>query len=191
MSGQFAADYVDVATRIVEFRAQYPDGSLQPARLDKPYELVEVAGSTWLVYGAAAYRSPSDERPGIGYAWEQVPGKTPYTRGSELQNSETSAWGRAIVAVLAADTKRGVASAEEVAPRQAEQQQERAAPPSDDPSVLRGHIARVVKAHGVGLQVAAEEFAERHGHPIGEGTADELRGYLHDLTGRLGVEAAQ
>ena len=48
------------------------------------------------------------------YTVQQVPGLTPYTKNSELQNAETSAWGRALVAVLAADTKEGVASADEV-----------------------------------------------------------------------------
>jgi hypothetical protein len=37
-----------------------------------------------------------------------------------LQNAETSAWGRAIVAALAADTRAGVASADEVHNRQRE-----------------------------------------------------------------------
>ncbi len=37
--------------------------------------------------------------PGIGTAWEIVPGTTNFTRGSELQNLETSAWGRAIGAL--------------------------------------------------------------------------------------------
>ncbi|SDT83845.1 hypothetical protein [Gordonia westfalica] len=35
-----------------------------------------------------------------------------------MQNAETAAWGRAIVAALAADTKKGVASSEEVRNRQ-------------------------------------------------------------------------
>jgi len=47
-----------------------------------------------------------------------VPGLTPYTRNSEVMVAETSAWGRAIVAALAGDTKRGVASKEEVLNRQ-------------------------------------------------------------------------
>jgi hypothetical protein len=50
------------------------------------------------------------------------PGRTPYTKGSELQNAETSAWGRAIVAVGAADTKKGIASSEEVRNRRGEQE---------------------------------------------------------------------
>lgn len=120
---KFATDYIDVAARLVEFREKYPDGSLQPANLEKPFEVIEVAGTTYIVYGAAAYRTPDDPRPGIGYAYEQVPGRTPYTRNSELQNAETSAWGRAIVAALAADTKKGIACAEEVRNRQAERDQ--------------------------------------------------------------------
>jgi hypothetical protein len=46
-------------------------------------------------------------------AWEPVPGKTPYTRGSELMVAETSAWGRALAAIGIA-TNKSVASAEEV-----------------------------------------------------------------------------
>lgn len=121
---KFASDYIDVAARLVEFREKHPEGSLQPANPDKPFEVIDVAGTTYIVYGAAAYRSPDDSRPGIGYAYEQVPGRTPYTRNSELQNAETSAWGRAIVAALAADTKKGIASAEEVRNRQAEREEE-------------------------------------------------------------------
>ena len=107
-------DYVDVAERLKDFRAKHPEGSIQPADLAKPYWLEVIDGQTYLVYAAACYRSPDDMRPGIGLAWEPVPGKTSFTRGSELMNAETSAWGRAIVATLAADTKRGVASAQEV-----------------------------------------------------------------------------
>ena len=110
------ADYIDVAERIVEFRERFPDGSLQRVDL----QFIDFAGKSWVVYTAAAYRTPDDERPGHGTAWEPVPGPTAFTRDSELQNAETSAWGRALVAVLAADTKRGVASANEVRNRQTE-----------------------------------------------------------------------
>jgi hypothetical protein len=115
-------DYVDVPTRIAEFRSKYPDGSLQPADLSEPYRIQTIGERTYIVVVAAAYRTPDDQRPGVGMAYEQWPGATPYTKNSELQNAETSAWGRAIVAVLAADTKRGIASAEEVRNRQAERE---------------------------------------------------------------------
>jgi len=121
-------DYIDVAARIVDFRAKHPDGSLQPANLDEPFRIVDIAGQQFVVVVAAAYRTPDDPRPGIGMAYEAYPGKTNFTRGSELQNAETSAWGRAIVAALAGDTKRGIASAEEVRNRRADQ-----TPPNWDP----------------------------------------------------------
>jgi hypothetical protein len=114
------SDYVDVAERLRIFRDKYPNGSLQPANLEKPFELVTIGEKTFLVYIAAAYRSPEDTRPGIGSAWEPFPGRTPYTKDSELMVAETSAWGRAIMAALAADSKR-IASLDEVrARRQAE-----------------------------------------------------------------------
>lgn len=117
----FAADYVDVAERIRIFRDLYPEGSLRPASLERPFWIENVDGvGQRLVYVAAAYRHPEDPAPGIGSAWEPLPGKTPYTRDSELMVAETSAWGRAIVAALAADTKRGVASADEIRARRAE-----------------------------------------------------------------------
>lgn len=110
--------YIDVAARIVEFREKYPDGCLRPANLDRPYDIVTADGKTFVVVVAAAHRTPDDPTPGIGMAWEPFPGPTNFTRDSELQNAETSAWGRALVAVLAADTKQGVASADEVRARQ-------------------------------------------------------------------------
>lgn len=108
MSGKFnMADYVDVAERIAQFHQAYPDGSLQST--------LERQQDGWLCR-AMAYRTPDDPRPGVGHAFEPVPGKTPYTRDSEAMNAETSAWGRAIVA-LGFETKK-IASANEVRARQ-------------------------------------------------------------------------
>jgi hypothetical protein len=113
--------YVEVSERLVEFRAKYPDGCLQPADPAVPYRLETVDGVTLVVVVAAAYRTPDDRRPGIGMAWEPCPGRTPFTKFSELQNCETSAWGRALIALGAADAKRGIASADEIRNRRSEQ----------------------------------------------------------------------
>src|SRR5271166_3307399 len=124
-------DYIDVAQRIADFREKYPEGTLDTIVLDGnlPFKIVQAEGfekdgsviqQTFVVVVAAAHRTPTDPRPGTGMAWEIFPGRTPYTRGSELQNAETSAWGRAIIAVGASDSKRGIASREEVRNRQAE-----------------------------------------------------------------------
>lgn len=109
-------DYVDVAERIRIFRDRFPDGTLQPLDPTQPFRVIEVAGSTFIQYTAAAYRTPDDLRPGIAVSWEPFPGKTPYTAGSELMNAETAAWGRAIIAALVADSKK-IASLDEVRAR--------------------------------------------------------------------------
>lgn len=108
MSG-FAEGYVDVASRIEEFYAKHPDGSLEMDDI----EWVTVDGATFIKARARAFRTPDDPRPGVGWAWEPVPGRTPYTKGSELMNLETSCWGRALAA-LGIATRNGIATRQEV-----------------------------------------------------------------------------
>lgn len=168
-------DYVDVPSRIAEFREKHPDGSLQPADLAVPYRVEAIGEQTFVVVVAAAYRSPDDQRPGVGMAYEQFPGKTPYTKGSELQNAETSAWGRAIVAVLAADAKRGVASQEDIRNRRAEREPAAAADPA---GALRAQIGALAKERGWSLAEIATGFASDYDQPIGEGKPADLEAYL-------------
>lgn len=110
-------DYVTVAERIAIFREKYPQGSLRPLNPDKPYEIVSIGDKVFVVVVAAAFRTPDDQAAGVGMAWEPFPAVSQQLRGSELMVCESSAWGRAIVAALAADTKRNIASADEVANR--------------------------------------------------------------------------
>lgn len=109
------SEYVDVAERIRMFNEKYPEGSLQGKGFFVRDNEEKIIGYH---YTAEAYRTAEDKRPGIGTAYEPIPGKTSYTRDSEVQNSETAAWGRAIVA-LGFNTKK-IASAEEVRARQSD-----------------------------------------------------------------------
>lgn len=105
--------YVDVAERIAKFYEAHPSGSLTTEQMD----LVDTQAGQFLFVHARAWRAPDDPFPGDGYAWEPVPGKTPYTKDSELMNAQTAAWGRAIVAVgILASSK--IASRQEVQARQ-------------------------------------------------------------------------
>ena len=84
-------DYIDVKQRITLFYAKYPEGSLQfmfKGTLEHDPEMI------WGI--AYAYRFPGDAKPAIGHAQELAKGKTNFTRGSEMQNLETSAIGRCI-----------------------------------------------------------------------------------------------
>ncbi len=130
MSGNFnLADYVDVAERLGVFKKAFPMGSLQGRGEFVRDEAGAIVG---YIYRAEAYRDPDDTRPGVGSAFEPIPGKTPYTRDSEVQNAETSAWGRAIVA-LGFETKK-IASANEVRNRQPAD-----VPPPFEPGVEATH----------------------------------------------------
>lgn len=129
------SDYVEVSERIQHFREQYPEGSLQA-------EVVELRDDL-VVVKAYAYRTPDDNRPGTGLASEPIPGRTPYTKDSELMNAETSAWGRAIIAVGASDAKRGIASANEVRNRQSNGQH---SAPAESPAQT---IRQRIKAAGL------------------------------------------
>jgi len=150
-------NYKPVAERLAEFKTKHPEGCLQPLNPDRPFAVTEIGGKTFIVYTAAAYRSPSDVLPGIASAWEPFPGPTPYTRDSELMNAETSAWGRAIVAALASDTQRGIATKEDVAARQ------KASEPA--PALTDGW-ADATQEHDAHASIAARLAALPESHPV-------------------------
>lgn len=129
-------DYIEVKDRVQEFYKKYPNGSLQ-------FEFngtMEIAGQTIIWGRAYAYRDQEDLRPGIGTAWELVPGKSPFTRGSEIQVLETSAWGRATAALGVAVSK-SIASRNEV--QAAQSRDPWAGPPVDAIEALKADLKPV------------------------------------------------
>lgn len=168
-------DYVDVSERITNVRGEaervYPQGTFQPWDKDHPYRIEKIGDQHYISVVMAFYRTPDDTRPGIGMAYEIVPGKTNFTRGSELQNAETSAWGRALVAALAADTKRGIASAEEARPRDKEPLPHVAA---------RYALSALIKRKGVTPEAAEERFkADGHGVLGQSDDVDAIKALIH------------
>ena len=123
MPGFDMKDYVPVNERIDQFYQTFPEGSLQS-------EIVELSPNR-VTIKAYAYRTPTDPRPGIGHSSLDIPGSTPYTRGSEVENAETSSWGRAIAA-LGFEVKRGVASAEEVRNKASQRPAPKTTGPTDE-----------------------------------------------------------
>lgn len=145
----FAEDYVDVAERLRLFKAAFPNGCLRPADPSQPFTIQEIGGREFIVYVAAAYRSPDDPMPAIAVAAEPAVGKTSFTRDSEVMNAETSAWGRAILAALAADSKK-IASLDEVRNRRADENggQSAAAPSRDTQRARVGANAKPAQSGG-------------------------------------------
>jgi len=112
-------DYIDVKTRITMLYTKYPEASIQfqfMGTLDHDPEMI------WGI--AHVYRTPDDRQPATGTAQELAKGKTNFTRGSELQNLETSAVGRAL-GMLGIGIEVALASRDEV---QASQERQQASP---------------------------------------------------------------
>ena len=156
---------------MAEFSEKYPDGTLQQLSLEFVRDL---GGADWVVYTAAAFRSPDDKLPGHGTAWERVPSLTNFTKNSELQNAETSAWGRAIVATFAADTKKAeIASSHEMQSRVAERDPAklaaaiRAASDSKTKKEMRPHYSEAV-ALGMDTETARDLRAKADELPEGD-----------------------
>ena len=101
--------YQEVAERIHSFYQRHPQGSIRTEAV----EFVQVGGKDFVLVKAAVYRTPDDPVPGTGTAMEPIPGSTPFTRGSEVENGETSAWGRALASLGLGGRK--IATADEVA----------------------------------------------------------------------------
>jgi hypothetical protein len=169
MPGFNMDDYVPVSDRIGAFMESYPEGSLQS-------EIVELTESR-VTIKAYAYRTPDDPRPGTGHSSLEIPGKTTFTRGSEIENAETSAWGRAIAA-LGFEVKRGVASREEVTNKQsgAEDSRSREAQTSA-PTDKRVILAQLAAEKGIGnegLQTYAAIVGIKVGTKATEAQLDAL-----------------
>jgi hypothetical protein len=114
---KFAEDYIDVAERLRAWYEAYPNGRIETSILAHTDNRVTVKALAYR--GDLANVDPKDrpyhyeERPaGIGHSSMAIPGSTPYTRGSELENCETSAVGRALV--MAGLPSKKVASGDEI-----------------------------------------------------------------------------
>ncbi len=103
-------DYVEVKDRIRVFYESYGNGRLVTERIELTREPDD---KPKVIAYAQAFRTPDDPHPGTGTSWMYLPGKTSYTLGSEVENAETSAWGRAIGS-LGILIDRSIASANEV-----------------------------------------------------------------------------
>ena len=160
--------YVTVNERLKLALAKYPDLRVE----ELPFDIVEIGGQTNLHCTVRVYTTPDDTRPVLGSVLEPIPGRTPYTRNSELMVGMTSALGRAL-GYLGFGIDKGIASNDEVAARIGSDRE------FDDamPAVTRAKIGSRAKT---GAQKAAEAALERG---AGVDTAEPLESVLEAFPG--------
>ena len=160
--------YVTVNERLKLALAKYPDLRVE----ELPFDIVEIGGQTNLHCTVRVYTTPDDTRPVLGSVLEPIPGRTPYTRNSELMVGMTSALGRAL-GYLGFGIDKGIASNDEVAARIGTDRE------FDDamPAVSRAKVGSRAKT---GAQKAAEAALERGG---GADTAEPLESVLEAFPG--------
>lgn len=140
-------DYVDVAERIRAWYEAYPNARIETRIIEHNEKRVVVEARAYRGVkfdGASDELGFMDDRPaGIGHSAMQIPGATPYTRGSEIENCETSAVGRALV--MAGLPSKRIASDDEIrskeAPAKAAPVQAREKPKTDDEEILKAAVA--------------------------------------------------
>ena len=113
MSAFNLGDYVDVPTRLAEALKRWPDLRIQET---KPI-IVTVDNQQYVEISCTVWRDSTDLMPTIAYCWEPIPGRTPYTKGSEMMNASTSCLGRAL-GFLGMGIGKSIASRNEVQARQ-------------------------------------------------------------------------
>ena len=160
--------YVTVNERLKLALAKYLDLRVE----ELPFDIVEIGGQTNLHCTVRVYTTPDDTRPVLGSVLEPIPGRTPYTRNSELMVGMTSALGRAL-GYLGFGIDKGIASNDEVAARIGTDRE------FDDamPAVTRAKVGSRAKT---GAQKAAEAALERG---AGADTAEPLESVLEAFPG--------
>ena len=106
-------DYVDVPTRLAEALKRWPDLRIQET---KPV-IVTVDNQQYVEISCTVWNDAADLLPTVAYCWEPIPGRTPYTKGSEMMNASTSCLGRAL-GMKGMGIGKSIASRNEVQARQ-------------------------------------------------------------------------
>ncbi len=109
----YLENYTPVNERLLQALEKYPELRIQ----EHGWELRELGNQMFLECVVWVFTTPEDERPVRGSVMEPFPGKTPFTKDSELAVGFTSAVGRAL-GYLGFGIEKGIASENEVKARQ-------------------------------------------------------------------------
>lgn len=107
-------NYVTVNERLLLALEKFPDLRVvesEPVFVNAP------DGKVFVQAKMTVYRTWDDTLPMVGFIWEEFPGKTPYTSGSEQPNSATSVLGR-ILGYMGFGVSKSIASRDDVQRRE-------------------------------------------------------------------------
>jgi hypothetical protein len=105
--------YVDVAQRLRLALLAHPNLRI----VESAPEIRHVGDRAFLEVNVTVWRNEDDAQPVNAHAWEPFPGRTPFTRDSEMMNAATSALGRAL-GYMGFGIDRGISTADEIRHRQ-------------------------------------------------------------------------
>ena len=114
MGGFSLGDYVTVNERLKAALEKYPELIINE---DAPRFVEAPDGKIFVEVRMVVRRDRDDMIPMIGYIWEEYPGTTPYTKGSEQPNAATSCLGR-ILGYMGFGIGKSIASADDVQRRE-------------------------------------------------------------------------
>jgi hypothetical protein len=104
-------DYNEVSERVRGFNESHPNGTIHTE-----YQHQSIGGDPYVVVKATVFKDAANNMPdATGHSWMKVPGATNFTRGSELENTETSAVGRALAFIGFYAKGESLASKQEIA----------------------------------------------------------------------------
>ena len=107
------SNYANVPTRFAALLAKWPELRIKEHRP----EIITIGDKTFISVTMQAWRTPDDPIPCQATCYEPYPGKTSFTRDSEMMNASTSCLGR-LAGLMMSFPK--MASLEEVVNRQTE-----------------------------------------------------------------------
>ena len=137
MSGFSLGDYVTVNERLKAALEKYPELIVN----EDPPRFVEAPdGKTFVEVRMVVRRDRDDLVPMIGFIWEEYPGTTPYTKGSEQPNAATSCLGR-ILGYMGFGIGKSIASADDVQRRETVRQK-------PDPVIVKAVAKAVTYPNG-------------------------------------------
>ena len=166
--------YVTVNERLTMALERWPELRV----VEAGPKIIQIGDDTFVEVTITVWRDPSDTLPATAAAWEPFPGKTPYTRDSEMMNASTSALGRAL-GLMGIGTAGSISTADEVINRQYDRE-------------MAGHDIKRTKAGEAPRRPSKPP--EANSAPTGgqkrQKPTDKMLGFLSVLEKRKGTTAS-